>query len=55
MNIKGVDVKKIQNLSMLTIDNNIMKNINQAINVAERMFEVETINMKPLIHYEYLK
>lgn len=40
---------------MLTIDNDIKKNIDEAINVAERMCNVDTTNIEPLVHYEYLE
>jgi len=39
---------------MLSIDKEIEKNINEAINIVERMCSVATDHAQPLIYYEYL-
>lgn len=52
---KKVDVRKLEKLSMLTIDETIEADLNDAINVVERMCAAPVSeSTKSLIHYDYL-
>ncbi len=52
---QNIDIGKLEKLSMLTIDKEIEKNINEAINIVERMCSVATDYAQPLVYYEYLE
>lgn len=40
---------------MLTIDKEIENNINDAINIVQRMCDVVTTDEEPLVYFEYLR
>jgi hypothetical protein len=55
LNFKNLDLKKLEKLSMLTIDGQIESDLNNAIGVVERMVNAPVdVTTNSLIYYNYL-
>jgi hypothetical protein len=52
--LKEIDFKKLEVLSLLSIDNVIKKDIKEVVKIVERMKFFETNNIKSLVYYDCL-
>jgi hypothetical protein len=53
--IKALDIKKLEKLSMLSIDSQIENDLNEVIKIAERMCIANIPDQtKSLVHFDYL-
>jgi len=53
-NLNKISYEKLEQLSMLSIDKKIQKDLTEVIGVVERMCEAATIDSESLIQFEYL-
>jgi Asp-tRNA(Asn)/Glu-tRNA(Gln) amidotransferase C subunit len=49
-----IDVSKLETLSLISIDEEMVKKLEDVVDIVERMCQVDTNNIKPLIHFTYL-
>ena len=49
-----IDVKKLESLSLVSVDKEMVDKLINVIQIVDRMTNLEVKDCKPLIHYKYL-